>query len=83
MVEISAHLGMVLVNKAAGVFRLLAPSRGYNNFAAVWDTEQLFVMRVNESDAFLGIFHVPVEPFFHIAVAVKIIVALCRIAAEQ
>ena len=54
-----------------------------NDFAAVWDAELLIIMRVNETDALLGFLDMPVKPLFHIAVAVKVIVALCRVALSR
>ena len=74
---------MVLVDITASVFRLFAPSRGNTNFAAVWNTKQLLVMRVNKTDTFFCIADMLVEPFLDIAIAVKIIIALCGITAEQ
>ena len=83
VVEIAAHLGMVLVNETAGLFRLFSPRIMDNDFAAVWDAELLIIMGVDKADALLGFLDMPVKPLFHIAVAVKVIVALCRVAAEQ
>ena len=83
VVKIAAHLGMVLVNETAGLFRLFSPRIMDNDFSAVWDAEQLFIMGVDKTDALLGFLDMPVKPLFHIAVAVKVIVALCRVAAEQ
>ena len=83
MVEIAAHLGVVLVNIAAGLLCFFAPIISDDDFAAVWDTEQLFIMRVYKADALSCSGNVLIKPFLHIAVTVEIIVAPCRIAAEQ
>ena len=83
VVEIATYLGVVFVNETAGLFRLFSPRIMNNDFAAVWNAELLIIMGVNETDALLGFLDMPVKPLFHIAVAVKVIVALCRVAAEQ
>ena len=83
VVKIAAYLGMVLVNETAGLFRFFSPRIMDNDFAAVWDTEFFVIMWVNETDALLGFLDMPVKPFFHITIAVKVIVALCGVAAEQ
>ena len=74
-------MGFVYI--AAGVFKLLSPRRSNNDFPAIWDTELLFVPRVDKSDALFCSGNVLIKPFLHIAVTVKIIVAPCGIAAEQ
>ena len=83
VVKIAAYLGMVLVNETAGLFRFFSPRIMDNDFAAVWDTEFFVIKWVNETDALLGFLDMPVKPFFHITIAVKVIVALCGVAAEQ
>ena len=83
MVEVIADFRMVLVNEATGAFLLFSPSIADNDFAAVWDTEQFFIVRVDKSDALLGSADMPVKPFLHIAVTVEVIIAPCRVASEQ
>ena len=83
VVQIAAYLGMVFINETAGLFRFFSPRIMDNDFAAVWDTELLIIMGVNKTDTLLGFLDMPVKPVLHIAVAVKVIVALCGIAAEQ
>ena len=83
MVEIAAHLGMAFVNETAGLFRLFSPRIVDNDFPAIGDAEQLFVMGVYKVDSLFRSGYMLIEPFFHIAVAVKVIVALCRVATEQ
>ena len=60
VVEIAAHLGMVLVNETAGLFRLFSPRIMDNDFAAVWDAELLIIMGVDKADALLGFLDMPV-----------------------
>ena len=83
MVKAASHFRMVLVNETAGLFRLFSPRIIDNDFAAVWDAELLIIMRVDKADALLGFLDMPVKPLFHIAVAVKVIVAFCGVAAEK
>ncbi len=83
VIEVAAHLGMVFVNETAAFFRLFSPIISDNDFPAVWDAELLFIMWVDKADSLLCFCHMLIKPFFHIAVAVKIVVALCRVAAEQ
>ena len=79
MIKVIADFRVILVNIAAGAFRLFAPSGSDTNFTAVWDAKQLLVMRVNKADAFFCIADVLIKPFFDIAIAVKVLVALCGI----
>lgn len=79
MIEVIADFGMVLVDITAGVFRLFSPSGSDTDFTAVWNTKQLLVMRVDKADAFFRIGDVLIKPFLDIAIAVKVIVALCGI----
>ena len=83
MIEVIADFGMVLVDLTASVFRLFAPSRGNTNFAAVWNTKQLLIIGADKTDTFFRIADMLIKPFLDIAIAVKVIVALCEIAAEQ
>ena len=83
MIEVIADFGMILVDITAGVFRLFAPSRGNTNFAVVWNTKQLLVIGTDKADTFFRIADMLIKPLLDISIAVKAIVALCGIAAEQ
>lgn len=74
---------MGFINITAGKLRFLSPSGSDNDFAAVWDTEQLFISRVDKADALLSSADMPVKPFLHIAVTVKVVIVPCGIASEQ
>ena len=69
MVEIAARLGMAFINETAGLFRLFSPIISDDDFPAVWDAEQLFVMGVNKSDSVFRFGYMLIKPFFYIAVS--------------
>lgn len=83
MKNIVADLGMTFIYKAAGIFSLFSPRVRYDYPAAVGDTEQFLIVRVNKSDTLLGFLNVLIKPFFYKAVAIKIVVAPCGVAAQQ
>ena len=75
VVKAAPYLGVVLVNEAAGLFRLFSPRIADDDSAAVWDAEPFIIMGVYEADALPGFLDVTVKPVLDIAVAVKVIVA--------
>jgi len=83
MKNVVADLGMTFIYKAAGIFSLFSPRGHYDYPAAVWDTKQFFIVRVNKSDTLLGFLNVLIKPFLYKAVAVKIVVAPCGVAPQQ
>ena len=83
MKNVVADLGMTFIYKAAGIFSLFSPRVRYDYPAAVWDTEQLLIVRVNKSDTLLSFLNVLIKPFLYKAVAIKIVVAPCGVAAQQ
>jgi hypothetical protein len=72
-----------VVDIPAGALQLLAPSGCYHNPAAVRDTEQLFIIRINKADALLCLFNVSVQPLCLIAKAVEVVISLDGVAAQQ
>ena len=74
---------MALVNIPAHAVAVSSARLDNADFIAVRDTEQLFVVRVDKADALLGLPKMSVQPLLFKAPAVKIIVALGRVAAQQ
>ena len=72
VVDISARADLVLVSRIMNL-----------DLAAIGDSEQLLVMTVNETDTSFGFLHVTIQPVFHIAVAIKVVLALIRIQAQK
>ena len=72
MKNVVADLGMTFIYEAAGIFSLFSPRVRYDYPAAVGDTEQLLIVRVNKSDTLLGFLNVLIKPFLYKAVAVKL-----------
>ena len=75
MVKAAPYLGVVLVNEAAGLFRLFSPRIIDDDSAAVWDAEPFIIMGVDEADALLGFLDVTVKPVLDVAVTVKVILS--------
>ena len=74
---------MIVVNISAGAVKLFSVAQGNADFISIGDFEFFFVIRRNKADSTARLFHMAVEPFPHIAVAVKIVVPTGRIAPYQ
>jgi len=74
---------MIIVNISAGAVKLLSVAQGNADFIPVGDFELFFVIRRDKADSTARFFHLAVEPFPHIAIAVEVIVPTGRIAPYQ
>ena len=83
VVKVVANLNMVVVDISASSHLVFIPGKVDLDFAPIGDAEQFLIVAVNEPDAFCRILHVPIEPVLDIAVAVKIVLALIRVQAQQ
>ena len=83
MKSVFANLCVILVDKTAIHFNLLAVRMGNDDVAAIGDSEKLIIIAVDKANPLCRLFHVSVQQIGNIGIAIEIVIAGCGNTAQK